>query len=106
MKPASTGKALLAGLIAGLLLAVLLPYALGEGDFWLAKQGKKPVFSVLRAAATDGGSGFYKGLGYTLTLYHAFTDSDVRQCTVGPEISYAMPFQLIDDHSSLSTAPC
>lgn len=102
----STSRALIAGIFAGLLLAALLPHTLGEADFWLVKQGKKPVFSILRAAATDGGSGLYKGFGYTLVQYHAFTDSDISKCNVGPEISYALPFQLIEDHSSLSITPC
>lgn len=80
------------GLVSGILLVVLLPFCLGEVDFQRVQNAEKPIFSSVSAAASDGGSLFYKGFGYELYSWHSDTG---LACVIGPEISYYYPLGFI-----------
>ena len=62
--------------IAVLLLIVVLWASIFVTDFYRVTRFEKPVFCVLTGSCDDGGSGKYRGLGYSIAIDGNFMPED------------------------------
>src|SRR5580692_442649 len=59
-------------LLAGVLIVVVIGWAMGQYDYARLVAGKRPVFARIQLHLMDGGSTAYLGLGYTVTEEHTW----------------------------------
>ena len=59
-------------------------------DFERAAAGQRPQFAQWRDAIRDGGTTFYRGVGYDLTVWHRYSSPDGVSTYIyaGPEINF------------------
>jgi hypothetical protein len=57
-------------LLLGVLVVVVIGWAMGQYDYARLVDGKRPVFARVELHLADGGSIQYLGLGYTVTEEH------------------------------------
>jgi hypothetical protein len=63
--------------IVALFVAVLILWLIaGLTDFYQVSRFEKPVFCVLTDGKKDGGSGYYRGLGYAFAIEGNFMPED------------------------------
>jgi hypothetical protein len=82
-------------LFAGLLLAAVIVWAMGQYDYWRLVAGKRPVFARFQLHLDDGGSIQYLGLGYKVTDLHELRWGVEMQPEVrGPSSNEVAPFRV------------
>ena len=82
----------------GILIAAV--WSMGQYDYSRLIDGNRPVFARIQLHASDGGSTWYLGPGYTvISLHHRVPDvlpwgtvSQERKFCVGPTLDYWTPF--------------
>lgn len=62
--------------VSALLLVLILWIALFCTDYYRVTRFEKPVFCVLTQGYDDGGSGCYRGLGYSFAIEGNFMPED------------------------------
>jgi hypothetical protein len=90
-------------LVAGLLLVVVIAWAMGQYDYARLVGDKRPVFTLHKSYLADGGSVEYDGVGYTVTELHELrwgiemekqwgSSNQVAPFRVGQKLDYWTPF--------------
>ncbi len=80
-------------LLAAFIITALVYYSMvairhGEIDYSLIGDGKPPLYAKYYAAYSDGGTIWYKGIGYS--VYNIHEDDGVQGYMVGPRIRYSL----------------
>ena len=89
-------------MLIGIMVVVVIGWAMGQYDYARLVSGKRPVFAGLQLHPRDGGSIEYLGLGYTVTDEHELRwgiemepEMRIPRVTpfrVGPTLDYWTPF--------------
>ena len=81
-------------LFAAFIITALVIYSMaairhGEIDYSLIADGKTPLYAKEYATASDGGTTWYKGIGYSVYDVHSLHEENgVEGYLVGPRIRY------------------
>ena len=76
-------------IITGFVYYNLISVKQGEIDYSLILDGKPPLYAKEYAAASDGGTTWYKGNGYSIYAVHSIQlENGVDGYMVGPRIQY------------------
>src|SRR5687768_7831717 len=68
---------------------LLSSYEQARVDFQRAAKGLRPRYALRQTALYDGGTTFYRGRGYDLTVWKRFSSADgVTYLRSGPEIHF------------------
>lgn len=72
-------------IISFFMTIIFIIFIMGFTDYWRSVHNfKKPIFSIYVKSEDDGGSGLYKGLGYTVKIKGNFMPDEEL-----PGVTYA-----------------
>ncbi|MGB2866430.1 MAG: hypothetical protein WBC05_24080 [Sedimentisphaerales bacterium] len=76
-------------IITGLVYYNIIAIQQGEFDYSLIRDGMPPKYAKEYATAFDGGTTWYRGIGYSIYAVHSMhLENEVEGYLVGPRIQY------------------